>query len=235
MILDSHEYVLDEEIFLVEEEEEEEEGGGELEDSRDENSGDEDDESGDEGGGIDEDDEGEDEGGDSDEDGEEDINVDDYTPEIRGDDGRDDGVNNDGGNDEDDEDLDIDDKKAINKVIDQKLTPLQKQIQKQNDEIEVNSYIVDNPELAKYKPVILKYMNNSAYKNVPVKNIAAIVSANEMQRIGARKERDAARKANNTKNKGSQARKPDGGKVDWLNASKEEFNKKLAEVKGIRI
>ena len=156
-----------------------------------------------------------------------DIDLDDFTPETR--------IEEEKKKDEkEDEDLDPDDEKTISKVVDKKLSPLQTQIQKQNNEIEANSYIVDNPEFAKYKPVILKYMTHSSYKNIPVKNIAAIVSANDMQKIGASKERVATKKAADTKSKGTQARKAKGGKTDWLTASKEDYEKKLAQVKGMR-
>lgn len=157
----------------------------------------------------------------------EEVDIDDFEPETR--------TETEKKKDkEDEDDVDPDDAKTIEKVVDKKLSPLQAQIQKQNNEIEANSYISDNPEMAKHKPVILKYMAHPAYKNIPVKNIAAIVSSSDQQKIGAKKERVAAKKAADTKSKGTQARKPKGGKVDWLKAPKADYDKKLAEVKGMR-
>ena len=166
--------------------------------------------------------------GDDDESEDEDINPEDYEIQTRKE-----IKESSSSDDEDDDDVDPDDVMAINKVVDKKLGPLQQQIQQQNDEIEVNSYIVNNPEYAKYKPVILKYIASPAYSNIPVKNIAAIVAVNDMQKIGAKKEREASNKANSTKNRGSQARKSSGD-VNWLNASKEEYEAKVLEVKGVR-
>ena len=135
---------------------------------------------------------------------------------------------------EDDEEVDSDDEKIISKVIDKKLSPLTKKIQQQNDEIEVNSYIVDNPEMAKYKPLILKYITHPAYKNIPVKNIANMVSANDQQKIGAEKERKAKDDADKTKD-GSDTSRQEKGKTDWANASNEEVEAEIAKAKGMRV
>jgi hypothetical protein len=118
---------------------------------------------------------------------------------------------------EDDDSMDEDERKAIDSRIQKQLTPIQKQIQRQNDEIEVNGFLVDNPEYSKYKPAIMKFIGHSAYKNIPVSAIAAIVSSKDSQRIGAAKERAAAAKVKGTQAGGNQTRSNDaaGNKDIW--------------------
>ena len=132
----------------------------------------------------------------------------------------------------DDDGIDPDDKATIGKIVDKRVGKLDRRIQAQQDEIDVNTYILENPQMAKYKPGILKYVKHSAYRNVPIKNIAAIVAAGDMQKLGAEKEREAQEQANNTKNDGRQTRSKVTGGTDWKNASKDAFNKKYAQVMG---
>jgi hypothetical protein len=75
-------------------------------------------------------------------------------------------------------------------------------------------------------------MKHPAYKNIPVKNIAAIVAARDLQKIGAMKEREAQRKANETRGGGSSARPTPGAGKDWHRAPKAEVEAKKAEVLG---
>jgi hypothetical protein len=154
------------------------------------------------------------------------INPDDFTPEERA------AAAKSAIDDDKDDDIDPEDKARINRQIDKRLTPLQETIQKQNDEIEVNGYLQANPEYSKYKPVIMKYVGHQAYRNIPIKNIVAIVAANDMQKIGAQKERAAQKKVAETKGGGSQQRKPAGGAVDWSKASPAEVEAQIAKVKG---
>jgi len=131
---------------------------------------------------------------------------------------------------EDDEDLlDPDDQRKIGKFIDKRVGPIEEKLQQQRDELEVNAYLIENPTFAKYKPAMMKYISHPAYAQIPVQNIAAIVAAKDMQKLGAQKERDAARKAAETKNAGNTAKtiKTDH---DWRTASKEEYEAKKAEV-----
>ncbi len=135
------------------------------------------------------------------------------------------------GEGEDDEEVLPEDKKVISKVVNDALTPIQKQLQDQADRAELNNFISEKPEFAKYKPAIEVYMKHPAYRNIPVKNIAAIVAAKDLQKIGAQKEREAQAAANATKGGGNTARVTPGQK-DWSTASKEEFEAKKAEVFG---
>jgi len=129
---------------------------------------------------------------------------------------------------DEDDDIDPEDKKTISKIVDKKVGKLQ-------DEVEVNAFLVDKPEMAKYKPLILRYVKHPAYSNIPIKNIAAIVASEDMQKIGARKEREAQQQANNTKEGGRQKRGKSMGKIDWRTAPKEVVEKQIAKAKGMQI
>jgi hypothetical protein len=130
---------------------------------------------------------------------------------------------------DDDEEVLPEDKKVISRVVSEALSPLQKQLQEQADQAELTNFISSNPDYAKYKPAIEVYMKHPAYRNIPVKNIATIVAAKDLQKMGAQKEREAQAAANATKGGGSTARLVPGQK-DWSTATKEEFEAKKAEV-----
>lgn len=132
---------------------------------------------------------------------------------------------------EEDDEVLPEDKKVISKVVNDALTPLQNQLQEQADQAELTNFVSDNPEYSKYKDTIKVYMKHPAYKNIPVKNIAAIVASKDMQKLGAQKEREAREAAEATRGGGSTARLAPGQK-DWSTASKEEFEAKKAEVFG---
>ena len=58
-----------------------------------------------------------------------------------------------------------------------------------------------------------------------------MVAAGDLQKMGAQKEREAAAAAAATQNKGSQVRKG-GGKVDWVNAPKDQYELQRSQVLG---
>lgn len=119
--------------------------------------------------------------------------------------------------------------KLVRSKVDETIRPIK-------DKQEVDDYVRDNPQFAKYAPVILKYMQNPAYSNIPVKNIAPMVAANDLLKMGARMEREAQKKVAETKDGGQQVRKPSGGaKIDWSTASKDEFAAQKAKVLGQRV
>lgn len=100
------------------------------------------------------------------------------------------------------------------------------------NQTELNAFLVDKPEYKKYGPAILKHMNHPAYAQIPVEKIAVMLSAEDQQKIGARKEREATKKANDTKGNGTTVRKSNTGEVDWSKASPEEFAAQRAKVFG---
>lgn len=139
------------------------------------------------------------------------------------------------GEEEEEEEVAPEDRKAIGQVVDDKLTDFRgklEDVDKVKDQVEVDAYIRDNPDFGVYRGVMLKYLAHPAYKNIPVKNIAAIVGAADLQKLGAKKEREAAQKAKETQGGGTTVRKGIPTGIDWHTASKEEFEKKKAEVMG---
>ena len=173
--------------------------------------------------------EGDDDEGDDDEDEDEDEkNTDPDKLEIET---REKEKENDGDGDEgdDDDEMDPEEKKNVQKVVDDSLTDFRGTIDKVQgikDQQDVNEYVSDNPDFKPYSAVMLKYMAHPAYKNLPVKHIASIVAAADLQKMGAKKERKATKKAKDTQDGGSTVRKPGGGKTDWANATKRSFRLK---------
>lgn len=158
---------------------------------------------------------------------EQDLNPDDIEPEVRLKEDKPDGDKPD-----ENEEVDPEDKKTIEKVVDSRLKSATKGLDSMRDQVEVDAFLRSKPEMGRYRDVALKYMAHPAYKNIPVHNIMAMVSAKDQQKLGAEKEREAAQKAEASKNPGSGARKQGGGAVDWGRASKDEVSAKMAEVLG---
>jgi len=123
------------------------------------------------------------------------------------------------------EEVNPEDEETIGKVVEKRVKPLE-------DEIEVNAFLQAKPEFSKYKSAILKYMSHEAYKNVPVHGIVAIVAAKDMQQLGAKKEREARKRVEDTKNLGNSVRKGGSGGIDWLNATKDDYEAQKAKVLG---
>lgn len=139
---------------------------------------------------------------------------------------------------EEDVEVDPEDKKTIGKVVDEKIHDFQgklSEVDKLKDQQEVTEFVGENPEFKPYKGVMLKYLAHPAYRNIPVENIARIVAGDDLQKLGAKKEREAAAKAKSTQDKGTTTRKPQSGRTDWLEASKEDFERKKNEVMGIKV
>lgn len=136
---------------------------------------------------------------------------------------------------EDDDDIDPEDAARIGKVVEKRLAPLsevQKQLRDIQDSQEVDAFIRVKPEFSKYRESIIKHVQHPAYSNIPVHNIAAMVASKDLMRMGAEQEREAQRKAKETNAGGGTQRKITPGKIDWKNASKEEFEAHKARVLG---
>jgi len=133
---------------------------------------------------------------------------------------------------DEDEEINPDDEKTITKVVDKRVDSLARELAATKDQVEVDSFIRANPEYEKYRGSMLKFIGHPAYRNIPVNNIAAIVASKDQQKIGAAKEREADKKAKDTQAGGSNARKQEGGKVDWSTASKEDLEAQKAKVFG---
>jgi len=114
--------------------------------------------------------------------------------------------------------------------IERKLDTQGSEVSQLANKVEVSEFLVDKPEYRKYKNSILRHMEHEAYSNIPVHNIASMVSAKDMQKLGAEKERMTAKTVADTKSSGSTTRTPEKGETDWSSMSKEEFEKHKSEV-----
>jgi len=132
----------------------------------------------------------------------------------------------------DDDDVDPEDAKAIDTVVKKRIAPLEANLKQQQTQLEVDTFLAGNPELKNHRTTILKYANHKAYANIPINNIAAIVASKDLERAGARKEREAQKKAADSKSPGSSTRKTKTT-VDWSTVPKEQFEAKIAEIKGL--
>ena len=132
------------------------------------------------------------------------------------------------------EDIDPDDVKTIGTIVEKQTAAVKKQLQDTADRLEVDQFVQEKPEFAKYKPIILKYLQHPVYSKIPVKNIAAMVASSDLIKLGAKKERDAQAKADATKTSGQTVRKEQGGTTDWTKASKDEFEAQKRAVLGMR-
>jgi len=135
----------------------------------------------------------------------------------------------------DEEEVDPEDEKTIGKIVDKRLGAVTDDLRATKDQLEVDALLRDRPELSKYRGVILKHMKHPAYQNIPAHNIAAMVAAKDQQAIGAKKEREAADKANKTKGGGTSARKPGGGAIDWAKATPEEVAAQKNKILGRQV
>lgn len=133
------------------------------------------------------------------------------------------------------EDIDPDDVKTIGSIVEKQTAGVKKQLQDTADRLEVDQFVQEKPEFAKYKPVILKYLQHPVYSKIPVKNIAAMVASNDLLKIGAKKEREAQAKADATKSGGNTVRKQGSGQTDWSKASKDEFEEQKRRVLGQQV
>jgi len=130
-----------------------------------------------------------------------------------------------------DDDADPEDIATIDRVVQKRLA--EAGVGDAKDQLEVDSYLRDNPEYGKYRANALKYMK--VHPSLVARDAVAIVSAGDLQKIGAQKEREAAEKAKSTQGGGVSVRKPAGGQIDWSTATPEQMAAKKAEVLGHRV
>lgn len=133
------------------------------------------------------------------------------------------------------EDVDPEDAKTIGKIVEKQTASVKQQLQDTQDRIEVDAYLNENPELSKYRGVILKHMKHPAYRQIPVEKIGAMVASSDLLKIGAKKEREAQAKADATKTKGQTARQKGGGAMDWKKAPAEAVEDQIRKVKGQQV
>jgi hypothetical protein len=132
------------------------------------------------------------------------------------------------------EGTDPEDNKKIRGVVEGYMSPILKQQQEQQDRIEINAFIGANPDYAKYKGAIESHVKDPAYARIPIDRIAKMVASDDLMKIGARREREAQRKAKETGGNGNSSRNNNPNRKDWSSESKEAFEAKKNEVLGRR-
>ncbi|HEC66020.1 MAG TPA: hypothetical protein ENI23_12065 [bacterium] len=137
--------------------------------------------------------------------------------------------------DSEDDDFDAEEAKRFQKMVDQQTQGITEKQQDFEDKQAVDALISQTPELKKYRKVALKYAKDPSYSNVPISKIMDMVSAGDQQKIGARKEREAAVKVKSTQSGGSSVRSISGGAKDWANASAKDVETQIAKAKGQRV
>lgn len=141
------------------------------------------------------------------------------------------------GGDDDDEEQD-DETIKLNKLVDKKVSGLMPQLVENRNAVAVDSYLRDVaskiPTAPLYRDAMLQTMKIPKYSNLSAIEVFRIVAGDELLRVGAAKERAAARKASSTRVDNSAGGRPAGGKSkDWGSASKDDFNAKRNEVLGM--
>jgi len=132
------------------------------------------------------------------------------------------------------DDIDADDVKTIGTIVEKQTASVKKALQDAQDRLEIDSFVQERPEFAKYKPVILKYLQHPVYSQIPVKNIAAMVASSDLVKLGAKREREAQAKVDATKSSGNPVRRADGGTTDWSKVSKDEFENQKRRILGMQ-
>ena len=139
----------------------------------------------------------------------------------------------------DEDEIDPEDKKTIGKVVDRELKAVKKQLSEQQqttktiqDQSEVDSFIASRPEAKSYRTKMLTYMKAEHYNALPAHVIYNIVAGDDLEKIGAEKERVAREQAEATRTGGSSVRPTGSGGKDWSKATTEEIAAKKAEIYG---
>ncbi|RMD71949.1 MAG: hypothetical protein D6822_02200 [Cyanobacteria bacterium J149] len=131
----------------------------------------------------------------------------------------------------DEEEIDPKDREVIDKLVSSKLSRYEEMQLEAMNKMEVGDYIADHPEFKPYKEKALKILNHPKYRHMPVEYAMYIAAGDDLMKLGAQKEREAAQAAKETNlSAGAPARQKMSGKVDWLNMPSDEFNKRKAEI-----
>lgn len=130
--------------------------------------------------------------------------------------------------DEEDEDIDPDDKKTISKIVDRDLE--RRGLSNFGDQYAVDSYVRENPDMAKYGSAALKWMEK--HPTAVVEDAIYAVAGKNLLALGAKREREAQQRAKDTQGNTTTVRKTTSSGVDWSTASKEDYEAQRAKVLG---
>ena len=135
----------------------------------------------------------------------------------------------------DDDEVDPEDRKTISKIVSEQTADLRSDNRRIKDEGRIDEFIRANPDSKKWRGVALKYAKSPSWQNVPVTAIFSYLMRDEALSDGARRERAAQKKADETKSGGSSVRKPGGGKTDWARATPEQIEEEKNRIFGRQV
>jgi hypothetical protein len=138
------------------------------------------------------------------------------------------------GDDDDDDGISPDDEKLVEKVVERKYGKYFSRDEERDAKAEVKEFLNTDPQgkyFKKYEDKILKWSRHPNRANVPLRTIALELAGNDLLKIGAELEREAQKKADESKAGGGSARATEGGKKDWSNATPAEVEAEIERVK----
>lgn len=135
------------------------------------------------------------------------------------------------------DDVDLDDEKKIGAIVAKQMEGLTREQRETAVTVKVDSFLHQNTQVANpsvYREAMIKYAKHPHYQNLSAKELFNIVAGDELMRMGAKKEREAAAKAKSTQVNGSNGGRPAAGgpKKDWNTATAEELRAEQARVLG---
>lgn len=133
------------------------------------------------------------------------------------------------------DEIDPEEAKAIGSIVEKQTASVKKALQEAQDRLEVDTFLQDKPEFGKYKGAILKYLQHPVYSQIPVKNIATMVAANDLIKLGAEMERQAQTKAATTQTTGTQVRTAQTTGSDWTKMNKNDFEAHKRKIMGHQV
>lgn len=127
--------------------------------------------------------------------------------------------------DDDDGALTEDSKSAVDKLVNERLSPIEASLRNSQEDTEIKEIISNNPEFAEVEKTARKYAKHEAYKDVSLKLIFKGLMYDKAERSGALKYKNALRKSNRSHLGGSSNRNRGNKEPDYKNMSDEEFDK----------
>lgn len=136
--------------------------------------------------------------------------------------------------DEDDQadDLEIneEDAKIVEKIVDQRLKPFEQQQAVAAIKQEIDDFVASNPDFKPFADKAVKWALHPSWKNVPTQQLMYAVAGPKLLKIGAQRQIAAIKKANETKTGSSTGGEAGSGKPVW-EMTDAEFAKEVENVK----
>lgn len=112
----------------------------------------------------------------------------------------------------DDDEIAPEDEALVSKVVDKKLEPLLKERREAEDKADVEAFVAANPDFAKYKAKVLRYIQHPSRANLPVESVFYEVAGPDLMKIGAKRAQAADDEAKKGRTGGGGSRSVGGSK-----------------------